>query len=87
MDAWTKSPIRKINRGWGFISVVALSMGFGIKMYRNSSRLDDVPVEDNKLLPPGSFTGKSDVERRSQYEGAGNSYMVSSYLFLCSPLF
>lgn len=77
MDAWTKSPIRRINRGWGYISVVALSIGFGIKVYRSRTRLQEEQVEDDKLLPPGSFVGKSEVERKSQFQGAGNSYLVS----------
>lgn len=64
----TGSPIAKINKAWRYISVVgitALTLYFVLGKNQKASE-----------LPPGAFTGEvvQPVERKSKYEGAGNSY-------------
>lgn len=64
----TGSPIAKINKAWRYISVVgitALTLYFVMGKNEKASE-----------LPPGAFTGEvvQPVERKSKYEGAGNTY-------------
>jgi len=68
------SPYPKVNRAWRRITLLVLTSGAAYKIWRNYSRLDTEKPETY----PGQFTGSSGVEqteRKSKYEGAGNSRM------------
>lgn len=62
------SPIARINRAWRYISVVGIT-ALGLYFFTGKS-------EKASELPPGAFTGEvvQPVERKSKYEGAGNTY-------------
>ncbi|CAN6667879.1 hypothetical protein TRVA0_040S00100 [Trichomonascus vanleenenianus] len=68
------SNTKKVNRGWAAITAVALSTILVSKLYLNNKKQDAYDM-DEEVIQPGAFTGESTVQRKSPYEGAGNSYM------------
>lgn len=68
------SPLPGINRAWRRITVAVIASAITYKVYRSYTRYGGT----NPEVPPGAFTGSTGVEpaeRKSKYQGAGNSYL------------
>lgn len=68
------SPYPSINRAWRRITAAVIVSAVSYKVYRSYTRYDVAKPE----VPPGAFTGSTGVEpveRKSKYQGAGNSYL------------
>lgn len=66
------SYLPQVNRAWRRITVAVIFSAVTYKVYRNYTRMEG-PQHQN---PPGAFSGATGVkqaERKSKYEGAGNS--------------
>lgn len=74
MQHQSNSPIPVINRAWRRITVGVIATVVAYKAYVYYTRLEDDPRHNTR---PGAFTGEyvQPVERKSKYEGAGNSYL------------
>lgn len=79
-DPFAISKTSRVNKGWAAIAVSAITIFAGTRIYRNYTRPNAMDLDENELIQPGAYVGESTVKRKSPYEGAGNSYMVSVLL-------